>query len=90
MTIRQNESEQWPKSQQAEGTDTLGHTGDPVINKTAPRRSAGVSPSERSDVPRLQVGNQEGSLGTKGAFYPTSVAARAWLSPPSTLPSPYL
>lgn len=89
VTIRQNESKQWPKSQQAGGTPWATQETQ-QSNKTAPRRSAGVSPSERSDVPRLQVGNREGSLGTKGAFYPRSVAARARLSPPSTLPSPYL
>lgn len=39
-----------------------------------------MSPSERSDVPRLQVGNQEGSLGTKGAFTPD-----LWLPEPGSL-----
>ena len=61
-----------------------------AVAKLASANPGGVPMHKGSDVPRLQVGNQEGSLGTKGAFYPRSVAARARLSPPSTLPSPYL
>lgn len=64
--------------------DVQGHARDPGSQTT--RRSAGTSHTEGGDVPGLQVGNGEGIHGTKGAFYPRPVAARAQLFPPSTLP----